>query len=128
MPFPNAPTCLKCGALLPIGEAWERSRRPRALLGFRDIGVRCPRCGATFRVIKGPATAAAVAITVLGAAIGALLTVGAVKLFRSDLNDWPVLLFLAAMLLALWVQIEVAPRFCRVRPIEAGESVLFPLD
>ncbi len=129
MPLPTPPKCPMCGAALPISKAWLRAFSHRGLLPWREFGVRCERCRAALFVIKGRATVVSVGLILLGAVVSAWVMERSAALLRSRLDDsGPVVLFIGVWLVFLWIQMTVAPRFCKVRSVRGGESIFFPLD
>jgi hypothetical protein len=129
MPLPIAPTCPLCGAALPLSKAWWGAFGYRALIPWRDFGVRCERCGAPLFVLKNRAMAFSIGLIALTAAISGLVLVWFADTLLQRMDDgWPFLSFMLVWLISLWVQVKVAPRFCGIRTVKGGERVFFPLD
>jgi hypothetical protein len=136
------PRCLRCGSRLPVKALWEfcrvnnkhvfagRSLLTRSGLLRGKIGIACPICGATFRVVQARIRAAfaLVWVSLLGTA--------------AYLEDWsthphvPIvrqrpLAFLLVLLLASFIFLLLqlfTPRLALVRSPRDGEQLFFPLQ
>jgi hypothetical protein len=134
------PRCLRCGSALPLHALWDFARLndkqvlpglsllTRSGLLKGKIGIECPHCGATFRVVQ---TRIRIAYALIWAAL-----IGT----AASLEDWSshhvsvfqqkplavlmvlVLAFVIFMLLRIYT-----PRLALVRPPEESEKLTFPL-
>src|SRR5262245_40031082 len=134
------PRCLRCGSMLPLKVLWDfaglndKQVRPgpnlltRAGLLRGNIGIECPSCGATFRVVQ---TRIRIAFVLIWAAL-----LGA----AASLEDWTnrhVSVFqqrpLAVLIVIVFAFVSFlllrinTPRLALVRPPRQGEELAFPL-
>ena len=136
------PQCLRCGGALPLKALWDFARvndkhvlpglnlvtRSGLLRG--SIGIKCPNCGTSFRVVQ-------TRIRIAYAFVWALLLGTA-----AYLEDWtthphvPVaqqrplavlMLLVLAFVIFLLLRVYI-PRLALVRPPRDGEKLTFPLQ
>jgi hypothetical protein len=135
------PQCLRCGSALPLKVLWDFARLndKQVLPGLNlmtksgllrgEIGIECPNCGATFRVIQSR-------IRIAFALIWAVLLGAA-----ASLEDWtshhvPVfrqrplaVLIVVVFAFVIFLLLRIyTPRLALVRPPRDGEKLTFPLQ
>jgi hypothetical protein len=123
------PRCPQCDALVPLGSLWQRAPKDRGgifLVG--KVGIGCPTCETKLRILQaGLVTATMGSFAALCAAFGTLGVIEHAKLgsARQDLN-----LLLIAPSIVAWMILfrRYGYRFARLRPVENGEKVVFPLS
>jgi hypothetical protein len=129
MAFSNDPRCPQCQAPVPLVDLWRRAPKDRGgifLIG--KIGIACPMCATKLRVHQtGLVVASVGSFAVFCAAFGVLGAVEHARLgaARQDLN-----LLLIAPAIVGWMLLfrRYGYRFARLRGIEHGERVVFPLS
>jgi hypothetical protein len=135
------PRCLRCGSGLPLKVLWdfagihdqhllpERNLLTRAGLLRGAIGIRCPSCGAAYRVVQTRIRMAYTLtwITLLGTAASLEdWTSHHVSVFQQKpLSVLVVLVFAFVVFLLLRIY---TPRLALVRAPQDGEKLTFPLD
>lgn len=132
------PQCLRCGSALPLQVLWDvartgDAREPDALtragLLRGRIGIKCPKCGAGYRVVQSRIRIAYALTWILLLGIAASLEDWSghhVSVFqRRPLGVLIVLVFAFVIFLLLRIYI---PRLALVRPPRDGEKLTFPLD
>jgi len=132
--------CLRCGSALPLRVLWDFARvnDKHVLPGLNlltrsgflrgKIGITCPNCGATFRVVQ---TRTRIAYALVWAAF----LFGAAYLLRAlphsvpadQLQPLRVAVLIAGSTAALVLLRILTPRLAMVRPPEEGEKLIFPL-
>jgi uncharacterized protein (DUF983 family) len=96
---------------------------------LQKTGVRCSTCGQRFVILQSRTVAVNVVILICGAGTTALaLSWGGEARFDA-LREWQqYLVILAGIAPFVVLFIRVAPRFLRVRALQDGEAVSFPLE
>jgi hypothetical protein len=123
------PPCPQCQAPVPLAGLWQRATKDRGgifLIG--QVGIGCPACEAKLRVLQANLAIAAVgSFAAFCAAFGVLGAIehARVGAARQDLN-----LLLIAPAIVGWMLLfrRYGYRFARVRALEDGEKVAFPLS
>src|SRR5690348_1315658 len=127
MPLPPSPKCLVCESSLPIRRVWSRYAY-RGLRLLKPTGVRCPGCGARFVILqRGAIIASMTSLLVFGGVVfAAVYCIHSLEWNLSNTAELVILLLAVPPFLML--QNRVAARFCRLRRVEQGEAIRFPLE
>jgi hypothetical protein len=127
MPLLDEPRCPQCLSVVPLRELWRTARTN--LLGFLEgpVGISCPKCGIPLKVDQARVVIATLSISggyfALAVYVGSWARTSNIHIDYSRLI--PILIALAAA--AYLLQRLYAPRLSRLRFVEVGESVSFPL-
>ena len=123
------PRCPQCQAPVPLAGLWQRATKDRGgifLIG--KVGIGCPACEAKLRVLQSNLAIAAVgSFAAFCAAFGVLGAIEHARLgaARQDLN---LLLIAPAIVGWMFLFKRYGYRFARLRALEDGEKVAFPLS
>jgi hypothetical protein len=92
-------------------------------------GVVCPTCGERLIILQARAVAVGFVSPFVFGVAGGMALVQIQDVLHEPLTTAQVisLLLVLGALLAVW-QFRVVPRFCRVRPATAQETVHYPLS
>jgi hypothetical protein len=133
--------CLRCGSPLPLKALWDFARvnDKHVLPGFNlltkagllrgKIGIACPSCGATFKVVQTRIRIAFAVVWVLLLGLAACLEDWTSRPHVPVAQQRPVA-FVAVIVLAfvLFLLLRIyAPQLALVRPPGDGEKLIFPL-
>ena len=120
--YPKCPVCFKTVSLKQL---WRIARTSRGGLLIGRIGIACPSCGAKLRVVQTLSIVCAVAPYALVIA-GALYFGDAPRTNRlRNFSDFDVVVLMGVLLLLPYWLI---PRLARLRVLQSGETVEFPLE
>jgi hypothetical protein len=126
--LPN-PKCPLCGAALPIVEVWRRASTGRGMRLRAHTGIWCPDCGGRLAILQGWAVLVGAISLMFGVACEVTLLIQIEERTWHKLSTVEVLALIAPILvLLLWWQIRVVPRFCRVRIAPNSEALNFPMS
>ena len=126
--LPN-PKCPLCGAALPIVEAWRRASTGRGMRLRAHTGIWCPACGGRLAVLQGWAVLVGTISLMVGAACGAMLLIQIEERTWHKVSTVEALaLIVPILVLFLWWQSRVVPRFCRFRIAPNSEVLNFPIS
>jgi hypothetical protein len=133
--------CLRCGSPLPLKVLWDFARvndrhvlpglnlLTRAGLLRGKIGIECPNCGATFKIVQTRIRIAFAVVWVLLLGLAAYLEDWTSRPHVPVAQQRPMaflLVIVFAFVLFLLLRI-CTPRLALVRPPSDGEKLIFPL-
>jgi hypothetical protein len=119
----SEPRCPQCGASLPTKQLWDLAGFDRLGLLREKSGIICPQCGSQLKVIQ-VGVFLAFFLPCLGVGVLVALFPHALEAIGMDLKVLGILLEIPVFM--FWI--EYGPCFARVRKVESGEHIVYPLS
>jgi predicted RNA-binding Zn-ribbon protein involved in translation (DUF1610 family) len=130
MSFLSSPRCPHCDSEIDLAGLWRASPKIASLYMKGRIGVVCPNCGAKSQVLSHFANLSAILALLFLVFVG-VVAACAVPIGWSGSERGDRVLWVVAGLIALGglaVQRSAAPGLLRLRALEPGDTVKFPLS
>jgi hypothetical protein len=124
----DLPRCPNCNSEIDLKELWRiapKTNRGSTIEG--NVAIVCPVCGIKLRVLQGRAQLSGL----LG--FGLLIALALIGGHLSSHTGSPLLTaliaapFVIVAIAGYWIQRRLIPRLLRVRLLEEGEQVVYPL-